>query len=109
MKGCGPDEETKGNNVVIPRRACDHPIINNRLTMTDIEIAIETKEVVTITNENRVSNDRIVQGHKVVDIEVGRPTDKLYPFFYHCKSLCSCLYIICVTKMKMNINYILFF
>jgi hypothetical protein len=47
--------------------------------MTDIEIAIETKEVVTITNENRVSNDRIVQGHKVVDIEVGRPTDKLYP------------------------------
>jgi hypothetical protein len=84
--------------------------------MTDIEIAIETKEVVTITNENRVSNDRIVQGHKVVDIEVGRPTDKLYPFFYHCKSLCSCLYIICVTKMKMNIihsihyiNYILFF
>ena len=81
MKGCGPDEETKGNNVVIPRRACDHPIINNRLTMTDIEIAIETKEVVTITNENRVSNDRIVQGHKVVDIEVGRPTDKLYPFF----------------------------
>jgi hypothetical protein len=51
---------------------------------------IYDQEVVTITNENRVSNDRIVQGHKVVDIEVGRPTDKLYPFFYHCKSLCSC-------------------